>query len=166
MNEVKLTAIDIKLQTKDTIKETIIAWDSEQWETEIKTKSSLKMYTQYKGNIEEVDIYDNRPSSTILFGARTNTLQLNDRNRHRNKEIHCEACGNLEQKEDVYHFMLHCPAYFKERSTIQQLQQPYIEDKNQIPGKFLFEKAYIDKKKEELYQLWRARQRRLKTTRA
>ena len=32
---------------------------------------------------------------------------------------------------------------------------------------YLFlKKANIDKKKEELYQLWRARQRRLKTTRA
>ena len=82
MNEVKLTAIDRELQTKDTIKEIIIAWDSEQWETEIKTKSSLKMYIQHKGKIEEVlDIYGNRPSSTILFRARTNrnTLQLNDR---------------------------------------------------------------------------------------
>ena len=106
------------------------------------------------------------PPSTILFRARTNTLQLNDRNRHRNKEIHCEACGNLEEKEDLYHFMLHCPAYIKERSTIQQLQQPYIEDEKQILGTFLFEKTHIDKKKEDLYQLWRARQRRLKTTRA
>ena len=63
----------------------------------------------------------------------------------------------------IYHFMLHCPVYIKERSTIQQLQQPYIEDENQILGTFLFEKAHIDKKKEELYQLWRTRQRRLKT---
>ena len=62
--------------------------------------------------------------------------------------------------------MVHCPAYIKERSTIQQLQQPYIEDEKQILGTFLFEKTHIDKKKEDLYQLWRARQRRLKTTRA
>ena len=73
-------------------------WDSEEWETEIKTKSSLKMYIQYKRKIEE-DIYDNRPSSTIRFRARTDTLQLNARNRNRYKEVHREYCGNLEQKE-------------------------------------------------------------------
>ena len=33
-------------------------------------------------------------------------------------------------------------------------------------GTFLFENAHLDQKKEELYQLWSARQRRLKTTRA
>ena len=33
------------------------------------------------------EIYDNRPSLKILNKAITNTLQLDDRNRHTNKEI-------------------------------------------------------------------------------
>ena len=34
---------------------------------------------------DEEEIYDNRPSSIILNKTRTNTLQLNDRNKHTNK---------------------------------------------------------------------------------
>ena len=39
--------------------------------------------------------------------AGTNTLQLNDRNRHTNNEIHYLVC-DTDDKEDIYHFMLHC----------------------------------------------------------
>ena len=62
-------------------------------------------------------IYDNRPSSTILYKARTNKLQLNDRNRHTNKEVHCLVC-DTDDKEDIYHFMLHCTAYQEQRSQV------------------------------------------------
>ena len=48
----------------------------------------------------EEEMYDNRRSSTILNKARTNTLQLNDRNRHRNKEINCMVC-DTDDKEDI-----------------------------------------------------------------
>ena len=74
----------------------------------------------------EEEIYDNRPSSTILYKARSNTLQLNDRNRHTNKEIHCLVC-DTDDKEDIYHFMLHCTAYKEQRSQSIHLQQPYLE---------------------------------------
>ena len=57
-----------------------------------------------------IEVYDNRPSSTILYKARSNTLQLNDRNRHTNKEIHCLVC-DTDDKEDIYDFMLHCTGY-------------------------------------------------------
>ena len=66
----------------------------------------------------EEDIYDNRPSSTILYKARTNTLQLNDRNRHTNKEIHYLVC-ETDDKEYIYQFMLHCTAY-KEQRTLKK----------------------------------------------
>ena len=55
-------------------------------------KTSLQIYTKFKNDVGEEEIYYNRPSSTILYKVRTNTLQLNDRNRHTNKEIHCLAC--------------------------------------------------------------------------
>ena len=48
---------------------------------ELYVKTTLHIYN-FK-NIGE--IYDNRPSSNILNKARTNTLQLNDGNRHTNK---------------------------------------------------------------------------------
>ena len=78
-------------------------------------KTSLQIYKQFKNDFDEEEIYDNRPSSTILYKARTNTLQLNDRNRHTNKKIHCLVC-DTDDKEDIYHFMLHCTAYKEQRS--------------------------------------------------
>ena len=86
----------------------------------------------FKNDFGEVVIYDNRPSSTILYKARTNTLQLNDSNRHTNKEIHCLVC-DTDDKVDIYHFMLHCTAYQEQRSQSIHLQQPYLEsDQNTV----------------------------------
>ena len=51
-------------------------------------------------------IYDNRPSSTIVNKARTNTPQLNDRKRHTNKENNCLVCDTGD-KEDIYHIAQH-----------------------------------------------------------
>ena len=163
LNEIKMNVIDIELRSKEEIKQKVIIWDNEQWTSEIETKSSLLLYRNFKDKIQEEDIYDNRPSSTILCKARSNTLPLNDRNRHKNKETHCIACGNIDQQEDIYHFILHCPAYIKERANIIQLQQPYIQDDAEIIGNFLFEKLHLDQKKEGLYQLWKARNRLLDT---
>ena len=89
------------------------------------------------------------PSSTILYKARTNTLQLNDRNRHTNKEIHCLVC-DTDDKEDIYHFMLHCTAYKEQRSKSIHLQQPYIESDQNTVRQFLVDKVNIEEKKELL----------------
>ena len=86
------------------------------------------------------------PSSTILYTARTNTLQLNDINRHTNKEIHCLVC-DTDDKEDIYHFILHCTAYKVQRSQSIHLQQPYLDSDQNIVGQLLFEKEYIEEKK-------------------
>ena len=43
-----------------------------------------------------------------------------------------------DEKEDIYHFMLHCTAYNEERSHSTQLQQPYIESDEDVLGHFLF----------------------------
>ena len=89
------------------------------------------------------------PSSTILYKARTNTLQLNDRNRHTNKEIHCLVC-DTDDKEDIYHFMLHCTAYKEQRSKSIHLQQPYIESDQNTVRQFLVDKVNIEEKKKTI----------------
>ena len=93
--------------------------------------------------------------------ARTNTLQLNDRNRHTNKEINCMVCDK-DEKEDIYHFMLHCTAYNEERSHSTKLQQPYIEIDEDILGHFLFNTEDIEEKKELLFSIWKRRQLQMK----
>ena len=66
MDEVKLKVTGIEMQSKEEIKQKLIAWDSKQWKHKIESKSSLLIYRQYKDKIQEKNIYDNRPSSTIF----------------------------------------------------------------------------------------------------
>ena len=78
----------------------MIKWDLNIWEDEPEMKTSLQISRKINGFGEE-EIYDNRPSPSILNKARTNTLQLNARNRHTNKEIICMVC-DTDDKEDIY----------------------------------------------------------------
>ena len=84
--------------------------------------------------------------------ARTNTLQLNDRNRHTHKEIHCLVC-DTDDKDDIYHLMLHCTAYKKQRSESIHLEQTYLESDQTTVGQFLFDKENIEEKKELLFTM-------------
>ena len=74
-----------------------------------------------------------------------------------NKETRCMACGNLDQTEDIYHFILHCPTYIKDRGNITQLQQPYNKNEAEVLGTFLLEKSHIVQKKQGLHELWKRR---------
>ena len=79
----------------------MIKWDRNIWEDELEMKTSLA--TDIKNDFSKVEIFDNMPSS-IFIKARTTTLQLNYRNRHTNKEIHCLVC-DTDDNQDIYHFM-------------------------------------------------------------
>ena len=57
------------------------------------------------------------------------------------------VCDKVE-KEDIYHFILHCPAYKEERSHSTHLQQAYIESDEDILQNFLFDKEVIEENKE------------------
>ena len=48
MDEVKLKVTDIEMQSKEEIKQKLIAWDNKQWKHEIESKSSLLIYRQYR----------------------------------------------------------------------------------------------------------------------
>ena len=82
MNVTNINFNDIRLNSKEYLKQFMIKWDRNIWEDELEMKTSLQIYKQFKNDFGEEEIYDNRPSSTILYKARTNTLQLNNRNRH------------------------------------------------------------------------------------
>ena len=88
--------------------------------------------------------------------ATTNTLQLNDRNRHTNQEIHCLVCDTYDTV-DIYHFMLHCTAYEVQRSQSIHLQQPHLESDQNTVGQFLFDKENIEEKNELIFTIWKRR---------
>ena len=145
---------DNRQNPKEYLKQFMIKWDRNIWEDELEMKTSLHIYKQIKNDFGEEEIYDNRPSSTILNKSRTNTLQLNDRNRHTNTEIHCLVC-ETDDKEDIYHFMLHCTAYKEQRSQNIHIQQPYLESDQNTVGQLLFDKENIEEKKELLFTIWK-----------
>ena len=71
---------------------------------------------------------------------------MNDRNIHTNKEIHCLVC-DTDDKEDIYHCMLHCTAYKEQRSQSIHLKQPYLKSDQNTVGQFLFDKENIEENK-------------------
>ena len=75
----------LRTESKADVKKLMYSRDKQLWIEDIESKSSLNIYRRFKTDIFEEDIYDNIPSSRILNKARTNTLQLNDRNKHVNK---------------------------------------------------------------------------------
>ena len=101
----------------------------------------------------EEKLYDNKPASVIMYKARTNNLNLNDRNRHKNGDTKCVMCDC--EVENLNHFILRCEGYWEERAKEPLFQQPYIEDEEHLIGQLLFQENKRDKVKEILYKFWR-----------
>ena len=135
-------------------------WDTDRWNAEMLTKTSIALYRECKTCIQEDKIYANTTASQVLFQARTNTLPLNSRNRHSNEDTTCQLCNNEE--ENLEHFILRCPELSEERGQIKSLQQPYIEEESKVIIDFLFDDSSImEVKKGHLYRLWQSRKKRL-----
>ena len=160
-----MKATDIERNSKQEIKQIFTNWDTAQWKQEIQNKSTRRIYGNHKDTIEEEHVYDNRPSSGIWFRARSNTLQLNDRNIHSNKETNCPNCGPQNIIETIEHFIIDCTTYNSDRQQLIELQHPYNENGDKVIGQFLFSKVNLEKKKEVLFQMWKKRERQLKTLR-
>ena len=161
LTETGTTIHTIKTSTKKEIKEIMKKWDTEKWEEEVDSKSSLALYKNYKKVIKEEEVYDNTFASVLLFRARTGTLGVNRQNRHVGGDTNCYYCKDIE--ENLIHLMLDCPQYNKERIKVKELQKPYIEDREKILGNFLFNENNIDKKKDILYRIWKLRKGGIET---
>ena len=155
---------ELDILTKDEIKSKVQHYDTKEWKAEVRSKKSLEIYEQYKteigGNDED---YDNTPASVTLYKARTNILPLNDRNRFRTEgnDTKCQICES--PFEDLEHFLIYCPQYTEIRNGSIELQQPYIENTNNIIGQFLFCKSNFYSKKKVLQEMWKSRERKIKT---
>lgn len=160
LGEIELRYGDIGRLTKEKLKEMVKNWDSRKWKEEVNNKTSLKIYEREKVEIREENVYDNRPSSIILFRARTNTLPLNDRNRHGNGSMECKLCGS--EREDLKHFLMDCRELENCRRKVLQLQRPYLENSEETIGRFLFDEVNVEDKKEILYEMWRKREWKIK----
>ena len=160
IEDINISIGEIAHNKKEEIDKKIKEWDTAKWKGEMEKKESLNIYRIWRKEIKEEKVYDNRYSSVVLFKARSNTLPLNDRNRHIGGSTKCTLCDG--QKEDLHHFLLECPQLSDIRVKSLILQQPHEEDKVNIIGNFLFENTEIEKKKEVLENLWKKRQIRIK----
>ena len=154
-------ADDMQRMTRQELVKKARQLDSERWNEEVQNKTSLTLYREWKNEVKEDLVYDNRPSSIILFKARTATLPLNDRKRHIGQSTECDLCGS--ELENTEHFLLECTdeEITEERRKATLLQRPMQENQAMIIGKFLFEPEEIEVKKDILYNMWKARKRRI-----
>lgn len=160
MREINIQQSELITIKKEKLKNKIREWDSRKWQKEVEEKSSLSLYRNWKKEMAEEKIYDNRPSSQILFKARTNNLRLNNRNRHTGGDTKCIFCDwNME---DLNHFILWCPGYEDIRKQTILLQRPYIEKEENIIGQLLFSEQRIQESKELVYQMWIKRENQRK----
>ncbi len=64
-----------------------------------------------------------------------------------------------EEKEDLIHVLLWCPGYREERRKSVKLQQPYIQEEEDIVGRSLFNNKDIEEAKREITSFWKIRER-------
>ncbi len=78
------------------------------------------------------------------FGERTRNVTCAGQIR---KILNTSCCGALSSYTEI-------------RRKIERLQQPYIEDEEDIIGKYLFETTYIEETKKEIHKFWIVREKR------
>lgn len=159
--------ININLEKIETtnevkLKEIINKWDLGEWKKQIKEKSTLKTYQEYKQEIKEIRWYDNTESSTLMVKARLNALDLRWRKRYQNEETKCPLCDY--EIETLEHFLLFCNAYAEIRQKYIFTQQPYQEDINKhITEILLFSQNDNQiEKKNYLKTIWKIRAKKIK----
>ena len=136
MRILKITKEEVLQRSESWLKGRINEWDTIEWEQDINSKSSLHIYRRWKTEIKEEE-YFNDTASSFLFKLRSNTVNLNDRNRHQGGNTECILCGEIN--EDLVHFVVDCVVLQSERDKILQLQRPQEENREKLAGEVLFE---------------------------
>ena len=155
MKEVNVSFGEMGKVSKQHLEEKIKLKDTERWKEEVRNKTTLELYWNHKRHVKEESWMDNRPSSAIMYQARSGCLPVKERKRHWGEEGSCEVCG--DGREDLEHFMLWCTGLQEKRNNIKEFQRPYTEETKSIVGDFLFNDENITEKKEQLYEMWKLR---------
>ena len=148
MELIGITNTELIKMTKGKLKERTNGWGVKLWIEEVSSKTSLNLFMERKKEIREEKIYNNTPSSIILYKARMNCLPLNDRKGFTGENTTCILCDEII--ETLEHFILECPAYNDVRKRSMALQRPYIENTQKIVGDFLFTEDTMNGNKEIL----------------
>ena len=74
------------------------------WQDNLFLLTNREIYRRFKRSVGCSFDYDNRLESDLLFRARSNTLDLNDFDRHDGGDTRWELCG--ADREGLLHFIL------------------------------------------------------------
>ena len=118
-------------------------------------KSTLSTYRKHKTEICEEVMYDNTFSSTLLFRARTNCLQLNWRKRFEGESDLCQLCQEGEV-EDQEHFLKDCGGLRHVRNRHCVTEDVTLE------SMLLFgerRRGDVEQRKQHLLDMWKEREK-------
>ena len=151
---------DIEEKDKKEIKRIVKEYDDNKWKADLGSKPLARIYHEKKKEIKQEKIYDNRWSSVLLFRARANILDLNDRQRFNqgHKDTSCKLCG--EEYEDLTHFLIKCKGLEEQRNTQIILKNKGSNDEDTV-GNVLFdiEEQDLEKTKKMLQRMWNKRKK-------
>ena len=144
---------DLINMTRDQVDKKVKEYDSNLWRKDMATKSSLVLYREYKKDICEEKMYDNRNASVLLFLAKTKGLKLNIEKRHTGGETTCSLCR--EEAETTFHFLFKCSKLKRKRNK-RLIDACVGNTEDQRLGKLLFVKD-VEEVKSMLHDLWQLR---------
>ena len=157
LKKLNISFEELRILSRDNIKEKARKWDTERWKENMRKKSTLKIYRQFKLEIKEEKFYDNSDASKYLFQARSNSLQLNTRNRHTGGDTKCELCNN--ENEDLIHFLINCEGLEHKRNKAI-IEENKNQSKEIMAGNILFRKGNKEEIKAMIQAMWNFRTRK------
>ena len=150
------TLEQIKSMSAEDIRRRVNKFENERWIEEVLRRTTLELYKQ-KTEIKEEAFYDNTWESVLVFRARTNTLNLNWRNRFSNGDITCKIC-NSGDEETLKHFICECLTTLELRQE-SGINNYSLEEILLFKGENTKEKVQIVKT--YLRKIWRDRKRKV-----
>ena len=95
-------------------------------------KTSLKWY-KFKEKPKTLKAYDGSQGAEILFKARTNSLEVNERKKRWGEEVdeRCEYCNDKKkiEKETLEHVIIECQEYKENRKIFMEEIKKEIGEK-------------------------------------
>ena len=95
---IEMNRREILENNNDSIKEKVRQYDHKVWLIENNKKKTLDMYNANRKEIRERTYY-NDAKSLMVYRLRTNTLNLNDRKRHKGESTRCDLCSDIQDQK-------------------------------------------------------------------
>ena len=164
MKILNINLAEIENSSVEELKKMVRNVDTENLRQEFADKETLRIYRVYKSEVKEISWFDNTLKTNLLLRARTDTLELNWRKKHQNKEISC-VCGY--ENETLEHFILYCNLYDSVRVKYGFLQHPCTENEILLLADILcfniIDKEKIELRKNFIQELWKVRKLKIQS---